>query len=115
MNIDKIKVLRGPNQWARFPVLEVRVDLGWLEEYPSHTLAGFNERLMNWLPTMIEHRCSIGERGGFFERLRTGTWMGHVLEHVTLELQSLAGTEVGYGRAHETKKHGVYNVIIEYK
>ena len=115
MNIDNIKVLRGPNQWARFPVLEVRVDLGWLEEYPSHTLAGFNERLMNWLPTMIEHRCSIGERGGFFERLRTGTWMGHVLEHVTLELQSLAGTEVGYGRAHETKKHGVYNVIIEYK
>ena len=60
MNIDKIKVLRGPNQWARFPVLEVRVDLGWLEEYPSHTLAGFNERLMKWLPTMIEHRCSIG-------------------------------------------------------
>ena len=52
-------MLRGPNQWARFPVLEVRVDLGWLEEYPSHTLAGFNERLMNWLPTMIEHRCSI--------------------------------------------------------
>ena len=115
MHIEKIKVLRGPNQWARFPVLEVRVDLGWLEEHPSHTLTGFNERLMRWLPTMIEHRCSIGERGGFFERLRTGTWMGHVLEHVTLELQTLAGTEVGYGRAFETKKHGVYNVIIEYK
>ena len=82
MKIETIKVLRGPNQWARFPVLEVRVDLGWLEEHPSHTLPGFNERLMEWLPSMIEHRCSIGERGGFFQRLRTGTWMGHVLEHV---------------------------------
>ncbi|MBT6643654.1 MAG: cyanophycin synthetase, partial [Planctomycetaceae bacterium] len=115
MHIENIKVLQGPNQWARFPVLEVRVDLGWLEEHPSHTLVGFNERLMKWLPSMIEHRCSIGERGGFFERLRTGTWMGHVLEHVTLELQTLGGTEVGYGRAKETKKCGVYNVIIEYK
>ena len=63
---------------------------------------GFNERLMNWLPTMIEHRCSIGERGGFFERLRTGTWMGHVLEHVTLELQS-CWYRSWYGKAHETK------------
>jgi cyanophycin synthetase len=64
---------------------------------------------------MIEHRCSIGERGGFFERLRTGTWMGHVLEHVTLELQTLAGTPVGYGRAREAKTRGVYKVVIEYK
>ena len=115
MKIETIKVLRGPNQWARFPVLEVRVDLGWLEDHPSHTLPGFNERLMEWLPSMIEHRCSIGERGGFFQRLRTGTWMGHVLEHVTLELQTLAGTPVGYGRARETKTRGVYHVIIEYR
>ena len=115
MKIESIKVLRGPNQWARFPVLEVRVDLGWLEDFPSHTLAGFNDRLMAWLPSMIEHRCSIGERGGFFQRLRTGTWMGHILEHVTLELQTLAGTSVGYGRARETKTRGVYNVIIEYQ
>ncbi|MFM7206961.1 MAG: cyanophycin synthetase, partial [Planctomycetaceae bacterium] len=71
--------------------------------------------IMGWLPTMIEHRCSIGERGGFFERLRTGTWMGHVLEHVTLELQTLAGTPVGYGRAHEAQTRGVYKVVIEYK
>lgn len=115
MKIESIKVLRGPNQWARFPVLEVRVDLGQLEEFPSHTLPGFNDRLMAWLPSMIEHRCSIGERGGFFQRLRTGTWMGHILEHVTLELQTLAGTAVGYGRARETKTRGVYNVIIEYQ
>ena len=115
MKIESIKVLRGPNQWARFPVLEVRVDLGHLEDHPSHTLPGFNDRLMAWLPSMIEHRCSIGERGGFFQRLQTGTWMGHVLEHVTLELQTLAGTAVGYGRARETKTRGVYNVIIEYR
>ena len=115
MEITSVKVLRGPNQWASFPVLEVMVDLGRLEDFPSHTLPGFNDRLMAWLPTMIEHRCSIGERGGFFQRLRTGTWMGHVLEHVTLELQSLAGTTVGYGRARETGTRGVYWVVIEYK
>jgi len=115
MQITSLRVLRGPNQWASFPVLEAVVDLGRLEDFPSHTLPGFNERIMAWLPTMIEHRCSIGERGGFFERLRTGTWMGHVLEHVTLELQSLAGTPVGYGRAREASTRGVYKVVIQYK
>jgi cyanophycin synthetase len=115
LQITSLKVLRGPNQWASFPVLEAWVDLGRLEDFPSHTLPGFNDRIMAWLPTMIEHRCSIGERGGFFERLRTGTWMGHVLEHVTLELQTLAGTPVGYGRAREASARGVYKVVIEYK
>jgi cyanophycin synthetase len=115
MEILSVKVLRGPNQWASFPCLEAWVDLGRLEDFPSNTLPGFNERIMSWLPMMIEHRCSIGERGGFFERLRTGTWMGHVLEHVTLELQTLAGTPVGYGRAREAKTRGVYKVVIEYK
>jgi cyanophycin synthetase len=115
MEILSVKVLRGPNQWASFPCLEAWVDLGRLEDFPSNTLPGFNERIMAWLPTMIEHRCSIGERGGFFERLRTGTWMGHVLEHVTLELQTLSGTPVGYGRAREAKTRGVYKVVIEYK
>ncbi len=115
MEITSLKVLRGPNQWASFPCLEAWVDLGRLEDFPSNTLPGFNDRIMQWLPSLIEHRCSIGERGGFFERLRTGTWMGHVLEHVTLELQSLAGTPVGFGRARETNTRGVYKVVIEYK
>ena len=115
MEINSLKVLRGPNQWASFPVLEAWVDLGRFEDFPSNTLPGFNERIMGWLPSMIEHRCSIGERGGFFERLRTGTWLGHVLEHVTLELQSLGGTPVGYGRAREAKTRGVYKVVIQYK
>jgi cyanophycin synthetase len=115
MEFRKLLVLRGPNFWANYPVLEAWVDLGKFEELPSNLLPGFNDRLMAWLPTMIEHRCSIGERGGFFERLRRGTWLGHVLEHVTLELQTLAGTEVGFGRTREMSERGVYKVVIEYK
>jgi len=115
MKILKILSLRGPNIWANFPVLEAWVDLEELKDSPSNELPGFNDRLMNWLPTMIEHRCSIGERGGFFERLRRGTWPGHILEHVTLELQSLAGAVVGYGRARETSTEGVYKVVVEYQ
>src|SRR5579862_3376239 len=115
MDIRKVLVLRGPNYWANFPVLEAWVDLGPLKDSPSDSLPGFNERLMAWLPTMIEHRCSIGERGGFFERLRRGTYQAHILEHVSLELQSLAGTEVGFGRTRETAEEGVYKVALEYE
>jgi cyanophycin synthetase len=114
MQIRKVVKLRGPNIWANFSVLEAWVDLEELKDTSSEMIPGFNERLMSWLPSMIEHRCSIGERGGFFERLRRGTWMGHILEHVTLELQSLAGTQVGFGRARETTEEGVYKVAIEY-
>ena len=80
LTFRKINVLRGPNVWANFPVLEVWVELGELEYRPSDTIPGFNERVMAWLPSMIEHRCSVGERGGFFERMRRGTYMGHILE-----------------------------------
>ena len=115
MEFRRILTLGGPNVWARFPVLEAWVDLGYLKDSPSDSLPGFNDRLMAWLPTMVEHRCSLGERGGFFERLRRGTWQAHILEHVTLELQSLAGAEVGFGRARETSEEGVYRVAIEYE
>jgi len=114
MEIRKVLVLRGPNYWANFPVLEAWVDLGPLKDSPSDELPGFNERLKAWLPTMIEHRCSIGERGGFFERLRRGTYQAHIFEHVSLELQTLAGTDVGFGRTRETAEEGVYKVAIEY-
>ncbi len=113
MEFRKVLALRGPSVWASFPVLEAWVDLGELDK-PSNEFPGFNDRLMSWMPTMIEHRCSIGVRGGFFQRLRNGTYLGHILEHVTLELQSLAGTEVGFGKARETSETGVYRVIIEY-
>ncbi len=115
MQIQKVFKLRGPNIWANFPVLEVWVDLEELKDTSSEMIAGFNDRLKGWLPSMIEHRCSIGERGGFFERLRRGTYMAHILEHVTLELQSLAGTEVGFGRAREMSTEGLYKVAIEYQ
>ena len=113
MEFRKVLALRGPNIWANYPVLEVWVDLGELD-IPSTEMPGFSDRLMAWMPTMIEHRCSIGERGGFFQRLRTGTYLGHILEHVTLELQTLAGTAVGFGKARETSEKGVYKVVMEY-
>jgi cyanophycin synthetase len=115
MEFRQVLALRGPNVWAKFPVLEAWVDLKELKDSPSDELPGFNERLMSWLPTMIEHRCSIGERGGFFERLRRGTYQAHILEHTTLELQSLAGCGSGYGRARETSEDGVYKVVVEYQ
>ena len=115
MDFRKVLVLRGPNLWANFPVLEVWVDLGSRKDTASNEFPGFSERLMGWLPTMIEHRCSIGQRGGFFERLRRGTYLAHILEHTTLELQSLAGTAVGFGRARETSEEGVYKVVVEYE
>jgi cyanophycin synthetase len=115
MEIRKIAVLRGPNIWAWVQVLEALVDLQELKDSPSDSLPGFNERLMTWMPSMIEHRCSIGERGGFFERLRRGTYQGHILEHVTIELQRLAGCDVGLGKARETPEDGVYKVVIEFE
>ncbi len=115
MEFRKVLALRGPNIWARFPVLEAWVDLQELKDSPSNILPGFNDRLMAWLPTMIEHRCGLGYRGGFFERLLTGTYQGHILEHVTLELQDLVGTPASYGKARETAEEGVYKVIIEYE
>ena len=113
MHIRKILSLVGPNIWANYPVLEAWLDLDHYDSKPSSTLPGFVDRLTAWLPSMIEHRCSEGVRGGFFLRLRDGTWLGHVLEHVTLELQSLAHLPVGYGRTRETSERGVYRVVVE--
>lgn len=107
-----VVALRGPNIWTYRPVLEAWVDIGALEDYPSNTIAGLYERLSSWLPGLIEHRCSPGVRGGFLQRLREGTWPGHILEHVTLELQTLAGLPGGFGKARETSERGVYKVVV---
>lgn len=112
IKILRITHLRGPNIWTYRPVLEAWVDIGILEDYPSNTIPGFYERLSAWLPSLIEHRCSIGERGGFLKRVREGTWAAHILEHVTLELQNLAGMQSGFGKARETSQRGVYKVAI---
>lgn len=108
----EIRHLNGPNIWTCRPVLEAIVDIGELEDFPSDTIPGFYERLSSWLPSLIEHRCSYGERGGFLRRLKEGTWPGHILEHVTLELQNLAGMSGGFGRARETSRRGVYKVTV---
>jgi cyanophycin synthetase len=105
--------IRGPNIWTYRPVLEVWVDIGELEECPSNVIPGFADRLCAWLPTLSEHRCNYGEPGGFVRRLHEGTWPGHILEHVTLELQNLAGMPGGFGRARETGERGVYKVVVQ--
>jgi len=111
LDIREIHLLRGPNIWANYPVLDAWVDLGGLNDASSEEIPGFNDRLKSWLPGMIEHRCSEGEHGGFFKRLDRGTCPAHILEHVTLELQTQAGHRVGYdlqeGRSLIQLGHGV--------
>jgi cyanophycin synthetase len=92
----------------------MRLDLEEMEQSPTNTIEGFRERLEIMFPTMIEHRCSEGCRGGFFMRIDRGTWMGHVIEHIALEIQTLAGMETGFGRTRETKTPGIYNVVFSY-
>lgn len=108
----RVTHLRGPNIWTYRPVIEAWVDIGELEQFPSNKIPGLYERLTAWLPTLVEHRCGVGERGGFLERLREGTWAAHILEHVVLELQSLAGMPTGFGKARETSESGVYKVAF---
>ena len=108
----EIKHLNGPNIWTYYPALEATVDIGELEDFPSDKIPGFYERLSEWLPSLIEHRCSYEERGGFLRRVQEGTWPCHILEHVTLELQNLAGMRGGFGRARETSVRGVYKVVV---
>ena len=112
--IDIINVisLRGPNIWTYRPVLEAWLDIGDLEDAPSNTIPGFFERLTAWLPGLIEHHCSVGERGGFLQRLKEGTWPGHILEHVMIELQNLAGMQTGFGQTRGVSRRGVYKMAV---
>src|SRR5919199_6794371 len=116
MKIVDIRCLRGPNFWSiRHPRLIVmRLDLEDLENFPTNTISGFYERLRTLLPSLYAHECSEGHPGGFFERVQTGTWIGHVVEHIALEIQTLAGIEVGFGRTRSTSQTGVYNVVFAY-
>lgn len=116
MTVSEIKVLRGPNYWSikRQNLLQLTLDLEELEYKPTDEIPGFLERLQQLLPSLHEHRCSVGEPGGFFERVRRGTWMGHVIEHIALELQILAGIEVGFGQTRGTGVRGVYHVVFEH-
>ncbi|CAG4882696.1 Cyanophycin synthetase [Georgfuchsia toluolica] len=108
----RVTYLAGPNIWTYRPALEAWVDIGAFEEFPSNTLPGFVDRLTACLPSLAVHRCGIGEPGGFLLRLRQGTWMGHILEHVTLELQNLIGMRTGFGKTRGTSQRSVYKVVV---
>jgi cyanophycin synthetase len=117
MKIVEIKVLKGPNYWSvrRTKLIQMKLDLEEMEQRPTNTIDGFRERLEKMFPTMIEHRCSVGTRGGFFQRVDEGTWMGHVIEHIALEIQTLAGMDTGFGRTRgANEKEGVYYVCFTY-
>ena len=118
MQILELKVLRGPNYWSirRPKLIQMKLDLEELEEKPTNHIHGFRERLEKLFPSMYGHRCSVGEPGGFFQRVEEGTWMGHVIEHIALELQTLAGMDTGFGRTRtpEGEKPGVYYVVFSY-
>ncbi len=116
MKIIKIQVLKGPNIWSiqRKKLIQMRLDLEEMEQKPTNKIPGFRERIEKLIPSLIDHRCSEDTRGGFFHRVEKGTWMGHVIEHIALEIQTLAGMETGFGRTRETKTSGIYNVVFSY-
>lgn len=116
MKIIEINAMRGPNYWSirRHKLIVMVLDLEEMEDYPSNKIDGFNERIKAMFPSMYSHRCSIGEAGGFFQRLDEGTWMGHVVEHIALEIQTLAGMDTGFGRTRGYGEVGVYNVVFSY-
>jgi cyanophycin synthetase len=115
MRIIELRPLRGPNVYRRRPVIYMKLDIGEYEEKPTNTILGFKERLERLMPTLYEHECSEGEKGGFFSRVSEGTWLGHVVEHVALELQCLANMAVQFGRTRSAKIKGVYNVVFAYE
>lgn len=117
MKIQEIKVLKGPNYWSvrRLKLIQMKLDLEDLEQRPTNSIDGFRQRLEKMFPTMIEHRCSEATRGGFFKRVDEGTWMGHVIEHIALELQTLAGMDTGFGRTRGAGDgEGIYYVVFSY-
>ncbi len=117
MKILEIRATRGPNYWSnwRHKLIVMKVDLEEMEHHPSSHIQGFAGRLEALMPSLYQHRCSPGYEGGFIERLREGTWMGHVMEHVALELQVLAGMQCGFGRTRSNGKAGIYNVVFSYE
>lgn len=116
MEIVDIRVMRGPNYWSirRHKLVVMKLDIREMEELPSNKIPGFSERMEKMFPSMYSHECSEGHPGGFFKRVKEGTWMGHVVEHIALEIQTLAGMDCGFGRTRSTGQHGVYNVVFNY-
>lgn len=109
--------MRGPNYWSvyRHKLIVMKLDIEELEDMPTDEIPGFSQRLQTMFPTMIDHFCSLGKPGGFFHRVKNGTWMGHVIEHIALEIQLLAGMDAGFGRTRGSGKDGVYFVTFAYQ
>jgi len=116
MKIEEIKILRGPNYWSirRPKLIQMRLQLEDLEQRPTNTIDGFLDRMKALMPSLYGHRCSEEKKGGFYHRVEEGTWMGHVIEHIALEIQTLAGMDTGFGRTRGTGKEGEYNVVFSY-
>jgi cyanophycin synthetase len=116
MEIREIRAMRGPNYWSvrRHKLIVMLLDLEEMEQRPTNTIDGFLDRLKAMFPDMYEHRCSVGTPGGFFERVQEGTWMGHVIEHIALEIQTMAGMDCGFGRTRGAGEVGVYFVVFDY-
>ncbi|MGE3724843.1 MAG: cyanophycin synthetase [Candidatus Sericytochromatia bacterium] len=114
IQISALKALRGPNRHTRHPVIFMVLEIHEFEMLPSDKIPGFVERLLDLLPSLNEHGCSIGEPGGFVQRLKQGTWAGHIIEHLAIELQCLAGMELGYGKTLDTEIEGTYLVVFRY-
>ncbi|SMP72147.1 cyanophycin synthetase [Anoxynatronum buryatiense] len=114
MKILEMRAIRGPNYYSRHPVILMQLDLEELEEKPTDTVSDFKENIARMMPSLQEHKCSPGRVGGFYERLVRGTWAGHVVEHVALELQCLAGHEVAFGKTFDTDETGIYNLVYRY-
>ena len=116
MKIAELKALRGPNYWSvrRGKLIQMKLDLEEMEQKPTNLIPGFRENIEKLIPTLYEHRCSELKPGGFLERVDEGTWMGHVIEHIALELQTLAGMDMGFGRTRGTGKEGEYFVVFDY-
>src|SRR5438270_344051 len=115
LRVTRVRALRGPNYWRLAPVVACDLALGALDHVTTAELNGFADRLIAALPSLEEHKCSVGRRGGFIERLREGTFLPHVLEHVALELQTQAGSEVSFGRVVPSGDEGVWWVIVAYE
>lgn len=117
MKILERRVYRGPNLYAHFPVIRLRIDLGKLEQHPTGSLPNFVEQLVATVPSLEEHTCSYGTHGGFLRRMREaeGTWMGHVLEHVAIEIQVLTGAKVSFGKTRSAGADGQYHVVYEFE
>jgi len=107
--------LRGPNRYSRYQVIFLELDIKEYESLPTDKLPGFKDRLLSLIPTLNQHRCSPGYPGGFIERMERGTWLGHVVEHVAIELQCLVAIEVGFGKTRDTLTEGIYRIVFRYK